>query len=143
MKTLPIVLFFSGFLIQFAALLGEHLTEIPSALKIVAPSYCRARIGIETLLRERRLANTNEGFEEISRLLIWNMYEINHMPKDRKTDFKVDAIAPVGETVSKGTAQGDDLYTPDDVRCWMSTVTNHFVDSVGHIQKSLVFEYHQ
>src|SRR6266566_6629177 len=114
MKSLPVALFFSGLAIQFGALLGEHAAEIPFVLKRVAPSYWRAQTGVETLLKKRRLEKTDIGFEEVSRFLIWNMYEINHIPKSRETDHKAEAISCMGETRQEGTSNGDELYTPDD-----------------------------
>jgi len=142
MKKLPVVLFFSGLAIQLAALLGEHAAEIPFVLKIVAPAYCRAQAGIDTLMKKRSLVNTDEGFKEISHLLLWNMYEINNVPKNQNYDFKVDSISCMGAPTYEGTAHGTETYTSDDIRYTLSTVTNRFTDSGGHIFHSFEFHYH-
>ncbi len=142
MKKLPIVLFFSGLAIQFAALLGEHTTEIPFVLKIVAPSYCRAQVGLDTLMKNRILVNTNEGFRELAHCLILNMYELHHTPKNKALDFKIESISCLGTWLSEGTTHGEETYTGDDIRYTLSTVTNGIIDYAGRIQHSSEFHYH-
>jgi len=44
-KKLRILLFFFGMAIGLAALFGEHATELPFVLKIVAPKYSHS-IGV-------------------------------------------------------------------------------------------------
>jgi len=48
-KAFPIILFFTGLVIQLAALFGEHATEIHFVLRYVAPSYCHAVAGEQIL----------------------------------------------------------------------------------------------
>src|SRR5207302_2187193 len=69
---------------------------------------------------------TNTGFQELSIVLIRNMYEINHISKSLKTDYKVDVIQRCGEFRSFGGQHGDVEYRAEDIRFWMSTVTNRF-----------------
>jgi hypothetical protein len=138
MKGFPAILFFSGLAIQLASLLGEHAPEIPFVIKVIAPSYQHARTRIETLLRQRKLLKTNEGFSEISQFLIWNVYEVNQRPKDLKTDLKVESISEMGEFLSMGTSKGDVQYTTDDIRYTVSSATNLFQGN----QHSLEFLYH-
>jgi hypothetical protein len=144
MKNLPTVLFFSGLAIQLLALLGEHAEEIPFVLKRVAPSYFRAQAGIETLMKNRRLVNTDDGFVEISRFLLDNVDEINGRPKGFEIAHKVklESISSMGESRQENTAHGDVLYIPDDIRYVVSAEGNHFIDSAGHFQHALEFHYH-
>ena len=143
MKRLPFVLFFSGMTIQFAALLGEHATEIPFVLRSVAPAHYRGQKGIETLLQKRKLESKEEGFDEISQFLIWHVYEINHIPRTQYEDFKVDGIWCMDLLREETTSDRREVvWTPDDLRFILSSVTNSFRDGAGKIVKSLEFNYH-
>ena len=140
-RAIPIILFVSGIAIQLAALFGEHAQEIPFVIKVIAPSYYRANTRIETLLKNRSLASTDEGFPEILRFLLNGAREWDNsqLPYE-KLDFKVSNISCMGEFRAENTPHGDVHFTSDDIRFLISTVTNRFVDGAGHFYKT--HEYH-
>jgi hypothetical protein len=90
-KKLPVILFFGGLLIQLAALFGEHATEIPFVLRLIAPSYYHANQGIEKIVLGNNLKIGDEGFNEISAILLKTFKEKNNV-SPAITDLRIDKI---------------------------------------------------
>ncbi|MGD0650368.1 MAG: hypothetical protein ABSA97_04385 [Verrucomicrobiia bacterium] len=102
MKHLPIVLFFSGLLIQVAGFFGEHTAEIPFILRFVAPSYCHAHNAIRNLKENNRLRKDDDGFSQVSTLLISYIREID--PRPPLVNPVIDNVQIVGSWLEVGKA---------------------------------------
>jgi hypothetical protein len=107
-KAFPFILFFIGFLIQLAGLLGEHATEIPFVIRIVAPHYSHALAGIEILGKKHGLEKNDEGYKEISEILIERAFDICRVsPKQiAKSDMRIYRIYD-SESLTIQTDDGD------------------------------------
>ena len=82
------------------------------------------------------------GFPDIEHLLIQHFYEINHRAKETIADYTINTIACMGEMFSENTPHGDEMFTPQDIRYRVITVTNRFVDSSGHSIPYFEIHYH-
>ena len=74
MRAFRISLFFFGLLLAFAAFLGSQASNIPLVMKIVAPAYVNAQIGMQTLKQARILEPDDKGFSELAQLLHPRLY---------------------------------------------------------------------
>jgi hypothetical protein len=140
-KAFPFILFFIGFLIQLAALFGEHAEEIPTAIKIIAPRYYVAKLGVDELLQNRILVNTNVGYSEISRFLYLAAEEWNGHPFHKPSDLAVTNVACINGFYTESTPQGDVAFGQDDIQFSIFTVTNHMTDGLGHYSQIHDFHY--
>ena len=101
-------LFVVGVLLQFAALLGEHATEIPLVLRVIAPRYYHASAGIKALVQAKELRTGEEGHAEVGAVLC--EWVRSKLPAQSKTGKEPD-IGHVGNITSGGTAAiGNDTY---------------------------------
>ncbi len=91
MKKLSALLFFLGVSIQLCAMFGEHATEIPFVLKIIAPSYYHAGKGLETLLHKHFLGKSDDGFQEITPFILKYFRESSGISSS-VTDLSIDDI---------------------------------------------------
>ena len=91
MKKWPTILFFCGLLIQLLALFGDHATEIPLFLRLVAPSYQHSKSGITKLVANRKLEKTDDGFREITSVLLADFRKRNNVSPTIK-DIKIEKI---------------------------------------------------
>jgi len=133
-KKRAIVVLAAGILIQLAALFGEHATEIPFVFKIIAPSYCHAEKGVETLKGKGSLEKDDEGFDEISGLLVkvyTKLCKTNLNPEYAEANipiFNVNDIIIEG----RGFALGKDVF-----RLSCSITNSVFFNSPDHVNWEL------
>ena len=68
MKALSIPLFLIGLLLASAAFFVDRASDIPHVMKIVAPAYVNAQLGIQTLKQTKMLEPDDKGFSELAQV---------------------------------------------------------------------------
>jgi hypothetical protein len=74
--------------------MGEHAEQIPFVLTKIAPSYCHAVAGAKILKEKFGLETNDEGFQEISKILIQRFFNEHSFPSNviPKLDVRICRI---------------------------------------------------
>jgi hypothetical protein len=88
MRRITIILFFLGLLFESAAFMCDQAARIPLVLKLISPEYVRAQIGLKALAVQKELKTGDEGFSEISKVIISKLNEQNDPQKVAKIKIR-------------------------------------------------------
>jgi hypothetical protein len=122
-RKFPHILFFGGFFITVFAFFGDHAEDMPFVYEIIAPSYYHAENGMQALIGYKRLNGGDEGFSEISSMLISGL-QIMGDTKMRNNEPPHIEISDIKNTGQVTLVSGDESMT--GVARFTYTVSNSF-----------------
>jgi hypothetical protein len=117
------IIFAIGLFITTLGFFSSHATDIHFASRLIAPSYTRAKQGLDALKTKNTLAEQDSGYKDVSRLLVEHALEYtsnaapseSDLPPLNANEFQARNITNSGVTgaanaLSKGVRTGLTFY---------------------------------